>query len=264
MIEFTPVGFVRCAAKDRAGLPMEGVSASLEILPEYRAALHGVSACSHIWVLCYFDRADRSVLRARPRKISSSLRERGVFAIRSPDRPNPIGLSCVRVLSVKGLKIKLAGIDALDGTPVLDIKPYSTGIDSVPCAAKPDFSAKYKLVPDKFLANTFARAVRNQCGRLGSAEIKAAAFAFKYARLTGQAPESGALEIIHSGLSDGGTDALYALFCLKPSSGAVKKGVVPCAELRVKTTRGICKLSLTPKELREFKALIAAPLLTNR
>jgi tRNA-Thr(GGU) m(6)t(6)A37 methyltransferase TsaA len=240
---------------------MKGLPAVVEILPEYRTALSGLSKCSHIWVLCWFDRADRSVLRARPRKISGALPERGVFATRSPDRPNPVALTCARIVSTNGLKIKLAGLDAIDGTPVVDIKPYSVGTDSVPCASKPDYSVKYKVVSDNFIANTFARSALNMCGKLDNDAMKAAAFALKYTRQTCDAPENGAQEIRHGGLKASGVDALYAIFGLAPSSCAVKKGNFSGDKIRVKTRRGVIKISLAPKELRAFKAMISETLL---
>ena len=80
----------------------------------------------HLWVLCWFDRADRTVLRAIPPGTSA---EKGVFAIRSPDRPNPVSLCMVDLLEVKDGVLKVLGLDAFDGTPVIDIKVYSAEID---------------------------------------------------------------------------------------------------------------------------------------
>lgn len=77
-------------------------------------------------MLCWFDRSDRTVLRATP---PHNPVEHGVFATRSPNRPNPISLSLVDVINITGGTIRVRGLEALDGTPVLDIKPYSEEID---------------------------------------------------------------------------------------------------------------------------------------
>jgi len=80
----------------------------------------------HLWILCWFDRADRTVLRAIPPGTTS---KKGVFAIRSPDRPNPVSLCIVDLLEVKEGILKVRGLDAFNGTPVIDIKVYSADID---------------------------------------------------------------------------------------------------------------------------------------
>jgi tRNA-Thr(GGU) m(6)t(6)A37 methyltransferase TsaA len=78
-------------------------------------------------VLTWLDRARRDVLRVRPRG-DASRSEQGVFATRSPDRPNPIGLHRVRVLAVDGARVRVSGLEALDGTPIVDVKPVLRGI----------------------------------------------------------------------------------------------------------------------------------------
>jgi len=100
----------------------EGV---LEILPEFEAGLADVEGFSHLFVLWVFDRADGFDLLASP---PSDNRTHGVFATRSPRRPNPIGLSVVELLRRDGRLLSVRGVDMLDGTPILDIKPYLSSI----------------------------------------------------------------------------------------------------------------------------------------
>ena len=97
--------------------------------PAYEPGLFRVAEKTHLFVLCWFDRADRSTLRVIP---PHNPVEHGVFATRSSDRPNPVSLSVVDLLGVEGRVLRVRGLDALDGTPVIDIKPYAPDIDA-PC-----------------------------------------------------------------------------------------------------------------------------------
>lgn len=132
--ELRPIGTVRSPYKAKGDAPRQGrLSAAIsEIVVDekYRPGLWQIEGRKHLWVLCWFDRADRSVLRAIPPGTSA---EKGVFAIRSPDRPNPVSLCMVDLLEVKGNVLVVRGLDAFDGTPVIDIKVYSSEID---CAKK--------------------------------------------------------------------------------------------------------------------------------
>lgn len=119
------------AAAREAGRP-----AAVEIAPEYRAGLAGLEGASHVVVLTWLDRARRDLIVQKPRHAEPP---RGTFALRSPVRPNPVGLHVVRLtgLDVEAGILALDAIDVLDGTPVLDIKPYFPGTDAVPDARAP-------------------------------------------------------------------------------------------------------------------------------
>jgi tRNA-Thr(GGU) m(6)t(6)A37 methyltransferase TsaA len=133
-IELHPIGHVRSPYKVRGDAPRQGrLSDSISeivINEKYLPALWQIEGKKNLWVLCWFDRADRTVLRATPPGTST---EKGVFAIRSPDRPNPVSLCMVDLLDVNGGVLTVRGLDAFDGTPVIDIKVYSAEID---CAKK--------------------------------------------------------------------------------------------------------------------------------
>jgi tRNA-Thr(GGU) m(6)t(6)A37 methyltransferase TsaA len=133
-IELRPIGTVRSPYKARGDAPRQGrlseTISEIVVDEKYRPALWRIEGRKHLWVLCWFDRADRSVLRAVP---PGTTEEKGVFAIRSPDRPNPVSLCLVDLLEVKDGTLKIRGLDAFDGTPVIDIKVYSAEID---CAKK--------------------------------------------------------------------------------------------------------------------------------
>jgi tRNA-Thr(GGU) m(6)t(6)A37 methyltransferase TsaA len=125
-VQLTPIGTVESPLTDRASAPKQGhegaPDACLVLEPEVLAGLDGLRAGDRVLVFTWLDRAHRDVLRVHPRD-DLDQPQRGVFTTRSPDRPNPIGLHPVEVLSVTGARVDVRGLEALDGTPVLDIKP---------------------------------------------------------------------------------------------------------------------------------------------
>ncbi len=130
--EIKPIGFVRSPYREKQDAPRQGrlsdTVSEIVIDEHYLPGLEDVEKKSHLIVLCWFDRADRTMLKATAphEKI-----EHGVFATRSPNRPNPVAFSVVDLLSLDGNILHVRGLDALDGTPVVDIKPYSPDIDCV-------------------------------------------------------------------------------------------------------------------------------------
>jgi tRNA-Thr(GGU) m(6)t(6)A37 methyltransferase TsaA len=125
-----PIGYAGSPYTETAQIPKgrgaehhaEGV---LEILPEYEQGLSDIEGFSHLYVIWVFDRAEGSSLIATP---PSDNKPHGVFATRSPQRPNPIGLTVVTLLRREGNRLFVRGVDMLDGTPILDIKPYLSSV----------------------------------------------------------------------------------------------------------------------------------------
>jgi tRNA-Thr(GGU) m(6)t(6)A37 methyltransferase TsaA len=121
-----PVGRVESPLTDRAQAPRQGdegaPAAWLAFEPRVAAALRDLRPGTEIIVLTWLDRADRSVLVTRPRDDPDNPLT-GVFSTRSPDRPNPVGLHRVPVIAVDGLRVQVGDLEALDGTPVIDVKP---------------------------------------------------------------------------------------------------------------------------------------------
>lgn len=118
-----PVGRVISLVADSRKMPPGGVPAMIEIYPRYEQALQGLEENSHIWVLSWFHQADRKKLIVIPH-INTELPQYGVFAIRAASRPNPIAMSLAKLLRREDNLLYLEHLDAADGTPVLDIKPY--------------------------------------------------------------------------------------------------------------------------------------------
>ena len=124
----SPIGRVESTLLDRASAPKQGDGAPdawLVLEPEYAEGLRDLQVGEEAVLLTWFDRADRTVLATRPRDDPANPLT-GVFSTRSPDRPNPIGLHRVRVLELQGLRLRVGPLEALDGTPVVDLKPVLT------------------------------------------------------------------------------------------------------------------------------------------
>ena len=132
VLELVPIGVIHSPYRVKGDAPHQGrlspTISEIEIFPEFAEGLKDIAERPHLIILYWLDRADRGTLSATP---PHSKKEHGVFATRSPDRPNPIGLAVVDLLGVDGARLIVRGLDAFDGTPVLDIKPYSAEIDCV-------------------------------------------------------------------------------------------------------------------------------------
>ncbi len=119
-----PIGVVRSPISNRDIMPPSGEMAKILVFPEYARALKRIEEYSHLWVLAWLHQAEREVLTAVPSKVNPTVPSFGVFALRSPSRPNPIALSLVPLIKREGDCLEVKGLDVIDGTPVLDIKPY--------------------------------------------------------------------------------------------------------------------------------------------
>lgn len=132
-----PIGYVRAAQRVHHDAPRQsglgrGGEGVIEIRQGLQNALQDLAGFSHLWVLTWFHLARGFRSQVVPPR---DTQKRGVLATRAPQRPNPIGLSCVRLVRIEKRRIHIADHDLLDGTPVLDLKPYLPYCDSVPDAA---------------------------------------------------------------------------------------------------------------------------------
>ena len=134
MATFDPIGHVEAAHADLARVPSQASesdgTARIVLDPRYAPALLGLERYDHLWVLTWLhEQPGDPPLRLVPRATEATGEVQGVFASRAPARPNPIGLSLVRLLGVDGTVLTVGGVDLLDGTPVLDIKPWFADCD---------------------------------------------------------------------------------------------------------------------------------------
>ena len=128
-----PIGTIHSPYTQTANMPVQprgaqGVRGQVRLKPEFAAGLKDLEGFSHLYLIYQFHRRGEPALEVVPFLDKTP---RGVFATRSPLRPNPIGLSVVRLVSVEGAELTIEGVDVLDGTPLLDLKPYIPAFDQV-------------------------------------------------------------------------------------------------------------------------------------
>ena len=175
LVTLAPIGVVRSPYVDLFGTPRQAglvdAPATIELMPLWRAGLEGLVGFSHVWVIWVFDRNKApGRARVRPPRLDGA-RKVGVFATRSPYRPNPIGLSVARVEEVTEEGLRVRGLDVADGTPVLDLKPYLPYADAHPDATAGWAEGALPDVPVRFDPRTAPmlverpelRAVIEQC-----------------------------------------------------------------------------------------------------
>jgi tRNA-Thr(GGU) m(6)t(6)A37 methyltransferase TsaA len=125
-IRYNPIGTIRSPFKDIKGMPIQpqgakGIKGVVELKPKYVKGLKSIEGFSHIVLLYHFHLSKKASLQVTP---FLDIHSHGVFATRAPERPNPVGMSVVKLVRVEGHTLHIENVDVVDGTPLLDIKPY--------------------------------------------------------------------------------------------------------------------------------------------
>jgi tRNA (adenine37-N6)-methyltransferase len=149
-IKYQAIGIIYSPFKQAKGTPIQataaqGVKGQVEVFPEYAEGLSDLDGFSHIILLYHFHLAAPSSLTVKP---FLDDKERGIFAIRGPSRPNPIGMSVVRLEKVAGNLLHVAELDIVDGTPLLDIKPYVPEFDAARATSIGWLDGRLKRLPE--------------------------------------------------------------------------------------------------------------------
>lgn len=136
VIEFQPVGVAHSRLSTAGAPPFQSIfsqeEGEIEVFPEFLEGLKSIEGFSHLIILSCFDRATQKSLIEKP--LTDGVASHGIFACRHFNRPNPIGISYMTLTGVNGCRLSVKGMDLLDGTPILDIKPYVPAFDSIPDA----------------------------------------------------------------------------------------------------------------------------------
>ncbi|HEX2825926.1 MAG TPA: tRNA (N6-threonylcarbamoyladenosine(37)-N6)-methyltransferase TrmO [Burkholderiales bacterium] len=146
MFQVHPIGTAHCPVDEMSQGNWATVESEIRLDPSYAPGLQGLEGFSHVLVLFFLDRAQgfdlKKQLLRRPRGMED-LQELGVFAQRTKYRPNPIGVTAVKLLGIEGSVVRVQGLDALDGTPVLDIKPYMPPFDRMDDVTMPPWVGRF-------------------------------------------------------------------------------------------------------------------------
>jgi tRNA-Thr(GGU) m(6)t(6)A37 methyltransferase TsaA len=214
------IGVVRSTCRERQLMPGEGLAAQIEVYPEYAGEVAGIEITSHLVVLGWLHQARLPLQTPSRRQRLPDVPARGVFATRSPDRPNPISMSVVRLVARHGTVLDVEGLDLIDGTPVLDLKPYLPGLDSVFGAVRAWRSRTNR--GHTRLAGYLEQEVRNHMGPLaGNPEVQRAVEAVLLAaEQLGVDPRDPALSAIVN-RAGATADVLMALLGATLASGRV-------------------------------------------
>lgn len=158
-IAFQPIGIIRSSFQEPRGTPIqptaaEGAAGRVEVFPEFVDGLKDLEGFSHVVLLYHFHRAGPPALRVTP---FLDHEPRGVFATRAPSRPNPIGISVVRLTGIQDGHLSVEDLDVLDGTPLLDIKPYVPAFDVRPGAIAGWVEDRIERLPDTTDDGRFSR-----------------------------------------------------------------------------------------------------------
>lgn len=157
-ITFSPIGIIRSPFTEKAGMPIQsnagkGIKGNVELFEEFKEGLMDLVGFSHIILIYHLHRSERFKLKVKP---FLDEQERGVFATRAPNRPNAIGISVVKLLEINGNLLTIENIDILDGTPLLDIKPYIIEFDCFRTESNGWISNKMKRLNDLKSDNRFS------------------------------------------------------------------------------------------------------------
>lgn len=158
-VRLETIGVIRSPHVDPAGMPIQpsaavGVQGRIELDPRFEAGLRDIDGFSHLWLLYWLHQVKSSQLTVVP---FLDRQEHGIFATRAPPRPNPIGLSLVRLIRRRGSSLLVENLDVLDGTPLLDIKPYVPAFDSTSDARIGWFAGKLEDLGQARADARFAR-----------------------------------------------------------------------------------------------------------
>jgi tRNA-Thr(GGU) m(6)t(6)A37 methyltransferase TsaA len=154
-LKLEPIGVIETPFREPAGTPIQpsranGAPGKVRIEPRFHAGLKDIEGFERIWLVYWLHKAPKSSLLVTP---FLDERQRGVFATRSPARPSPIGISAVRLLAIRGGILEVADVDMIDGTPLLDVKPYVPEFDCYPNSKAGWFDeskSKCRLADDRF------------------------------------------------------------------------------------------------------------------
>ena len=241
------IGFVKNNIDNRSDMRISGIKSVIKINKEFSSALDSIEENSHIIVCCFLHQSKRDIQKVHPRKFNIySLSEKGVFATRSPDRPNPISVSVVKLLKRQKNILTVDCLDVVNNTPIIDIKPYIFDNDAIfNCQrlnAKTSFSkTKEKLFYDFLKENTL-----KYIFTLDSSLDLGTCTLVKLAKTFNQIPDRNSIEYAETDFTGNALDCLYYHFKFTPGENRIKIK-------KSKAQNSFLKIYFKSKEIWEIK-----------
>lgn len=221
-INLTPVGYVKNLIENKDDMLAPGIKSTLVIYDNYKPALQCLSENSHVIVCCYFHQANKETLKVFPKKFKVvSPIEKGIFATRSPDRPNPITITVTRLLEVTDNEVMVECLDAINGTPVLDIKPYSIGSDCVFNTQSINKKIDFSRVDNEQLYEYLKFGVLNYIYNADDTLELTLRSLIKIIRSINKIPDRDIVDYIETNYSKSALDCLYYYTKFTPGEGKI-------------------------------------------
>lgn len=249
-IELTPIGTIKNSISNRKEMHKIGVKSEIVIKDAFLPALLNVKENSHIIVLCFFHEAKRDALQVYPRKFGlAGPEKKGVFATRSPDRPNPISITITKVTDIIGNRIIVETLDGVDGTPVIDIKPYSIGSDLI--FNTQSLNKKTNLISpsDEILIEYLNQGMNNYLYKPDSSLRLGVYSILKVIREINKMPDRTVIDFIETDYTGSALDTLYFYTKYTPGENKI------CWKGNADSNNTYFKLKLKSGELLEVKNL---------
>jgi len=218
-----PIGFVRNNVDNRSDMKISGVSSVIEVNAEFSLALDSIEENSHIIMCCFLHQAKRNIQKVNPRKFNIySLSEKGVFATRSPDRPNPISISVVKLLKRQENILTVEILDVVNNTPVIDIKPYIPENDAIFNCQRLNPKTLFSEINEKlFYAFLQENALKYIFTPDNSLDLGICALV-KLAKTFNQMPDRNLIESAETDFAGSALDCLYYHFKFTPGENRIK------------------------------------------
>jgi tRNA-Thr(GGU) m(6)t(6)A37 methyltransferase TsaA len=217
-----PIGTVQNNIHNRKEMVALGVPSTIKIKEKYQDALLKLEENSHLIVMCYFHEARRETLRVFPQKFGLiNPVEKGVFATRSPDRPNPVSLTMTRILKVHNDSVDIERIDAINGTPVIDLKPYSVGTENIFNTNSVNNKTDFTRVTDEKLSEYLKAGLFNYVYNQDTSIESGISCLIQAIRKLKAMPDREMINYIHTDFTGNALDLLYYYGKFTPGEGKI-------------------------------------------
>lgn len=208
--EIHPIGYISNSINTRKEMVPTGLNSSITIEEDYLPAIKFLEENSHIIVLSFFHEAKRDVLQVCPKKFGLTYPiEKGVFSTRSPDRPNPVACTITKLFKIEGSTLHVERLDGINGTPVIDIKPYSYGSDCIFNTQSLNIKTNFQNSSDERILEYLRFGAHNYINLLDDSFEEGINLMLKAIKTIGKMPDRFIIDSIETNASGNALDILY-------------------------------------------------------